>query len=903
MKFQFEADSRISHVLTTVILAFSLSGCGLSGWISQHNDSAAPGSTETVTLISAPARLSGVDSASFNFGNPHSVTYMCQLDGGGFSACVTPLNFNGLAVGVHTFQVYSVNAKGQHSETVTFRWSVLAINWTFRGQPEFASNASNNGTIAIDPNGLPWVAYSDSDNGDRLSVQHFDGSSWSAVGAVALSTGSANSISLAIDSLGFPYVAFLDGGNSGAATVLHWNGTSWSGIGAAGFTTSATFSMRMVLDAGDKPYVSYHDSSDQGYVMHWTGSSWATVGPSFTAQTYGPAMPLAIDRRSSSAKPYIAFRDCNNSCKVTVLHWDGTNWSPVGSAGFTSNQVLAVAMALDSSGLPYVAYGDLSLNGRGTVSHWVGSAWSLVGTAGTATKSGATLNSANFAVDSSGTPYVAGSDVRRWDGTAWTQVGGAVSDNSIAYSLAIAVGASNVPHVFFQSNFTQKASVTAYRSDTSASALGWSSVSPLASTSALAAWTPSYDLLSTDQKIQLFQDENCKAKVGGLADIGSATTATSAIAGAASQFRSYRVLTVISSGESVWSRCSSEMGFTSIWAYLGARGISASSGAIAVDSAGLPYIAYADLNNAGKLNVSHWDGAHWNIVGTSGLSSGMIDDLNLKLDSSDRPYVAYTNRSDSSATVLHWSGSAWTTVGTSNFTGAAESYLTLTLDSAGLPYVAYFDTAVGRGSVMHWTGSAWALVGPAGSLTVYNSSDIALALDSANHPFAAFGVAPASGSVIVMKWDGSAWSSLGAGTFSSVYPGFIKLAVNPTNNTPYIGFNDFNIANATSIYAWDGSNWNLATVTGFPTATGVLKSLEFNSTGLLYMAYNDSAVGGKLTVSRWNGTTLTTYGGPGGVSGSGSIFSKLAFGPTGQLYLFTPESGIASGASVLHWAP
>ena len=90
--------------------------------------------------------------------------------------------------------------------------------------------------------------------------------------------------------------------------------------------------------------------------------------------------------------PYIAFgirgknsegKDLDN--KVTVAKFDGSAWAKLGAASFTnkvSGSYYALDIALD--GTPYVAYNDQEATNKGGISvmKFDGSAWSLVGTAG-----------------------------------------------------------------------------------------------------------------------------------------------------------------------------------------------------------------------------------------------------------------------------------------------------------------------------------------------------------------------------------------------------------------------------------------------------------------------------------------------------------------------------------------
>ena len=83
-------------------------------------------STPPNTVIDvAPSDPSAAD-VSFDFSSPDGgVTFECELDGGGFSACSSPASYTGLASGPHTFDVRASDAAGNVDPTpASFTWSV-----------------------------------------------------------------------------------------------------------------------------------------------------------------------------------------------------------------------------------------------------------------------------------------------------------------------------------------------------------------------------------------------------------------------------------------------------------------------------------------------------------------------------------------------------------------------------------------------------------------------------------------------------------------------------------------------------------------------------------------------------------------------------------------------------------
>ena len=68
---------------------------------------------------------------------------------------------------------------------------------------------------------------------------------------------------------------------------------------------------------------------------------------------------------------------------------------------------------------------------------------------------------------------------------------------------------------------------------------------------------------------------------------------------------------------------------------------------LALDSSGTPYVAYADGAGGRKATVMKDDGSNWVYVGNPGFSPGDARNIDLKLDSSGTPYVTYQDRLNS----------------------------------------------------------------------------------------------------------------------------------------------------------------------------------------------------------------------------------------------------------------
>src|ERR1019366_7119370 len=93
------------------------------------------------SITSNPANPTNQTSASFSFSDTQAgVTFLCQLDGSAFSACVSPQTYSGLSQGSHTFAVEAKDTAGNLSTATSFTWT---INTTLPPAPTITSKPAN----------------------------------------------------------------------------------------------------------------------------------------------------------------------------------------------------------------------------------------------------------------------------------------------------------------------------------------------------------------------------------------------------------------------------------------------------------------------------------------------------------------------------------------------------------------------------------------------------------------------------------------------------------------------------------------------------------------------------------------------------------------------------------------
>jgi hypothetical protein len=79
-------------------------------------------------LVDKPADPSSSSSATFAFSDGEaSVTYLCQLDGSAYAACVSPVTFKRLADGTHLLSVKARDAAGNVGAASAYRWRIDTV--------------------------------------------------------------------------------------------------------------------------------------------------------------------------------------------------------------------------------------------------------------------------------------------------------------------------------------------------------------------------------------------------------------------------------------------------------------------------------------------------------------------------------------------------------------------------------------------------------------------------------------------------------------------------------------------------------------------------------------------------------------------------------------------------------
>ncbi|MGV8118949.1 MAG: hypothetical protein AB2L14_04205 [Candidatus Xenobiia bacterium LiM19] len=327
----------------------------------------------------------------------------------------------------------------------------------------------------------------------------------------------------------------------------------------------------------------------------------------------------------------------------------------------------------------------------------------------------------------------------------------------------------------------------------------------------------------------------------------------------------------------------------------------------------VPYVAYEDYENFGKVTVKKFDGTSWETVGTAGFSTGSAYDISLVVydnNGNPVPYVAYCAGDNSyKATVMKFNGTSWETVGTNGFSTGQAGYTSLAVyDNAGtpVPYVAYRDfNNSSKATVMRFNGTSWETVGIAGfsaGIASYSSLVIHEGI-----PYVAYRDENYSGKAVVMKFTDSSptkWEALGTAGFSDGPADWTRLLF--IGDDPYVAFKDYSsgIWKATVMKHTGNGTTGWEAVGSKNFSSGSIGTISLSCNGNIpYVAYRDNTQNSKVTTKKFNGTAWETVGASGFSAGQADYTSLAVFNNAGSpiLYVAYQDGGNNNKATVMQF--
>ncbi len=732
--------------------------------------------------------------------------------------------------------------------------------WENIGLPGFTPSAGDLAPIVVDSNDVPYVAYTDTSNSNKITVKKFDGMNWVSVGADGFSDGQAGFISLSIDSRGTPFVSYMDRAYSDKLTVQRFDSISgWTVVGTTGFSTEAAYYSSITHDDSYRPYVVYREATSGNTVVKmYNSSAWVNVGTLGTIAWSAGDFSIEI---GSMNVPYLGY---STSAGANVMSYADGNWTSVGSAGFSDGSANFMSMALDSGDRPYVFYRDSAHQDYATAMKYDGSVWTTVGEAGFSDAYVGSM-SPYIDVDSQDIPYViyqsvcSKATVQKYDGTQWLDVGKSCFSEATVLHSSIALSSDDVPYVAYidraRSNTITVKKATAY--------LKFDVAENLIAVGDINATDNEDDPIT----YSITGDESAFFEINSTTGVLSFKVAPDyETPQDANGDNVYDFSVMISANGDDVSKL--------IRVNVLDAGEIISDGGLTTATISLnENIAIATtVLGGGSLTLSGLDAASFHInEDTQELIFNTTPDYEVKssyevvvtaeaLGQSDTQTITININDVSEAPRIQMNAD-WRTVGSaSGLSASGATTSDIVIDSTGTPYIAFIDYAyTGKVSVKRYNNGTWNYVGSPGFSESYVGS-YSLAFDNSNTLYIAFSVLSGSDAkAMVMKLDGTTWIDVGSTVLSSDIS-FISLSID-SNNIPYVFYSDGDNSEKATVMKYSTGIWTLVGSAIGSSDSGSINyqsigrnSIILNSNDVPYIVYRRfTNTGPTIDVMKFNG--------------------------------------------------
>ncbi|MFT3679528.1 MAG: hypothetical protein QM791_04605 [Ferruginibacter sp.] len=640
-------------------------------------------------------------------------------------------------------------------------------------------------------------------------------------------------------------------------TVYKWNSATnaWNQFG--GDILSTDFRLFCITaDIAGNVYAGGARSGNARVVAKWDGTSWKELNNNTTPLNLNDNMWCITTDRFGNV--YIA-GSFTNAGLVYVAKWNGSSWSELRSTNSYLNVSARInCITTDPAGNVYVA-GQFRNNYAPNycyVAKWDGTAWSELG-GPSALKADDYINA--ITSDKSGNIYAAGlfknaagkRYVAKWDGTVWNELG---SDSN-------ALNANN--------------NISSVDADTAGNVYVTGSFRSASNKFYVAKWDGnSWQELGVD-------NNGINANyipVYVKADLSGSVFA-------AGYFTSGNNGSYIAR----WNNVS--------WINTGVDTVAAKSlygiNCITADREGNLYAGLSrgsvQGNNYGYY-VAKWDGTRWAEIGSGNnalkLNGGI---LGIAIDEkSGNIYAAGRFRDNSEYRyVVKWDGTAWSELGAGeNALKANGDIKSIVTDTAGNVYATgffYKNNLTYNRYVAKWDGTSWSELGGTNALQA-NGGIQAMITDTAGNIYVALSDYRNGGyNNQLAKWNGSTWSLIGDFGYSG-YP--VDIALDDSGK--------IYVAAGFRVRIWDGASWTTSgNFTNLDNGNATVNTIAADNAGNVYAAGLFINGNKKRYVARLNGNEWTELDTVNALNANGEIY-KIITDAAGNVYTaggFTNEKG------------
>ncbi|MDP6562685.1 MAG: putative Ig domain-containing protein, partial [Candidatus Thalassarchaeum sp.] len=717
-------------------------------------------------------------------------------------------------------------------------WAIETVDST--------NNVGSWTSIAIDSNDRPRIAY-EYDSGADLRYATHDGSSWSIQNIESIDSVNGY-IGLTLDILDRPRIAYWDDTNDDAMLAYN-NSYGWVKVDTQALGNVGQY-VSIDLDSNGTAYMAYRDfgNSDLRHAVVYTGATWGTEtlastgdlsasSPGSSVHLDGSTLNMAYVNATSGTLEHLV----QHAESVVATLVDGASHS-VGSSG--------ISMALDSEGNQHIAYYNSSDSSLMYAMH-DGVSWQIE----EVDDSGTTGRYMSIAIDSNDLPHISYvhdtslDEVRyaHYNGTEWsietvdtpyyagdTSIALDSSGNAhISYAVYNSSGSSyNLRYSYHNGAEWVYEDIKDYRDSWySWSATGYSSQIKLNSTDAphIVFFDDYYDDVYISIRTGGTWSSTSVDDYGGYYTTNGERGASLAIDSSDGLHVAFYDMSgrdlhyaYRANGDDTWTETEN---IDTSSSYM------ATSLSIAVDSSDRPHIAYHD-RSSWDLEYARFDGSSW-MKSTLDQTNNVGRYPSIAIDQYDQVNIAYENYSayDVKSIVIRNGAARSSTIGQ---VGSHHYHLGSAVDASGNMHLSYYNGSDTAGSLQYaaQNGATWSVTTVDDVSTIVGAYS-ALALDDSGNPHVSY-LDSTSGYLRYAYHNGTSWT-LSTVDSSGTVGGYTSIALD-ADNRARIAYHDSTAASL-RLAVWDGSSWTLTTQDAGSAGQGT--QIAVDGDGMTHIAYFD----------------------------------------------------------------
>ncbi|CAL2106576.1 putative secreted protein (Por secretion system target) [Tenacibaculum sp. 190524A02b] len=194
---------------------------------------------------------------------------------------------------------------------------------------------------------------------------------WTDLDPNNLPTSNTRDLSFSLDNNNVPYIAYIDGNNTNKLELKKYNGSVWESITIPNLTSVGLPFIK--FDSNNTLYLAYTTQFSRIVVLKQNGNTWDTIGSKFDLES-GQYFKYSLNFDNSNS-PYVAYSDDNDNGYLVVKKFNGTAWGQVGSTLFSERSHKTSKLIFDNN-IPYIAY---VIDSKPYVKKYNGTTWELIG--------------------------------------------------------------------------------------------------------------------------------------------------------------------------------------------------------------------------------------------------------------------------------------------------------------------------------------------------------------------------------------------------------------------------------------------------------------------------------------------------------------------------------------------